>query len=132
MNYERLYIFRFSAKAFLVALLIFCIEVLIATKLKHIFFVRAYLGDVFVVMLIYFFVRAFVEIDSRKLIVGIFVFACLVEVLQYFQFAELLGFQHNRLMMIVLGNSFSWGDILCYFIGCSALFIGHKNRQKTE
>ena len=97
-------------------------EILIATKLKNIFFVRAYLGDVFVVMLIYYFIKAFINFESVKLIIGIFIFSYLIEVLQYFKFAELLGFQGNPVMMTVLGNSFSWIDILCYFTGCVILF----------
>ncbi|MNT40262.1 hypothetical protein D3C72_1765670 [compost metagenome] len=115
--------FKFSLKNFLIAIAIFLVEVLIATKLKDWFFVRAYLGDVFVVMLMYYFIKAFFDFEPIKLIIGIFIFSCLIEFLQYFHFAEVLGFKDNRLMMIVLGNSFSWLDILCYFAGCVILFL---------
>lgn len=115
--------FKFDYKNLLIAVFIFLIEVLIATKLKDIFFVRAYLGDVIVVMLIYYFIKAFFKIESTKLIVGIFIFSCLIETLQHFKFAEVLGFQKNPIMMTVLGNSFSWVDILCYFTGCIILFL---------
>nr|WP_133945173.1 DUF2809 domain-containing protein [Epilithonimonas xixisoli] len=122
--------FKFNLKNFLIAVAIFLVEVLIATKLKDWFFVRAYLGDVFVVMLMYYFIKAFIEINSTKLIVGIFIFSCLIEFAQYFHFAELLGFKDNRLMMIVLGNSFSWIDILCYFAGCVILFLLTKIKSE--
>ena len=124
--------FKFSLKNFLIANAIFLIEVLIGTKLKDWFFVRAYLGDVFVVMLMYYFIKAFLEINSTKLIVGIFIFSCLIEFAQYFHFAELLGFKDNRLMMIVLGNSFSWIDILCYFAGCVILFLITKIKSEQK
>lgn len=114
---------KFSFKYFLIAIVIFLIEVLIATKLKDWFFVRAYLGDVFVVMLMYYFIKSFFDFEPVKLIIGIFIFSCLIELLQYFHFGELLGFKDNRLMMIILGNSFSWIDILCYFAGCVILFL---------
>lgn len=78
---------KFNYKNFLIAILIFLTEVLIATKLKNIFFVRAYLGDVLVVMLLYFFVRAFIKINPIKLITGIFIWSCMIECLQYFHFA---------------------------------------------
>lgn len=117
---------KFDYKNFLIAVLIFLIEILIATKLKDIFFVRAYLGDVFVVMLMYYFIKAFFDFNSTKLIVGIFIFSCLIEFAQYFHFGELMGFKDNRVMMIILGNSFSWGDILCYFLGCLILFLLSK------
>lgn len=114
---------KFNLKYFLIAIGIFLIEVLIATKLKDWFFVRAYLGDVFVVMLMYYFIKAFLDFEPVKLIIGIFIFSCLIEFLQYFHFAEVLGFKDKRLMMIVLGNSFSWLDILCYFAGCVVLLL---------
>lgn len=114
---------KFNLKYFLIAIAIFFIEVLIATKLKDWFFVRAYLGDVFVVMLMYYFIKAFFNINSTKLIIGVFIFSCLIEFAQYFHFGELMGFKDNRVMMIILGNSFSWIDILCYFAGCVILFL---------
>jgi len=117
---------KFDYKNFLIAVLIFLIEILIATKLKDIFFIRAFLGDVFVVMLMYYFIKAFFDFNSKKLIVGIFIFSCLIEFAQYFHFAEFMGLKENRVMMIVLGNSFSWLDILCYFAGCVVLFLISK------
>lgn len=126
--------FKFSLKNLLIAIAIFLVEILIATKLKDWFFVRAYLGDVFVVMLMYYFIKAFLDFEPVKLIIGIFIFSCLIEFLQYFHFAEVLGFKDNRLMMIVLGNSFSWLDILCYFTGCVVLFLieGQAYRPKVS
>ncbi|MCD9854276.1 DUF2809 domain-containing protein [Epilithonimonas sp. JDS] len=123
---------KFNLKHFLIAVTIFIVEVLIATKLKDIFFVRAYLGDVFVVMLLYYFIKAFFNLNPTKLIIGIFVFSCLIEFLQYFHFGELLGFKDNRIMMIVLGNSFSWIDILCYFAGCVILFLIEANFYRPK
>lgn len=114
---------KFNIKYFLIAIAIFLLEVLIATKFKDWFFVRAYLGDVFVVMLMYYFIKAFFDFNSTKLFIGIFIFSCLIEFAQYFHFGELLGFKDNRIMMIILGNSFSWIDILCYFAGCVVLYI---------
>lgn len=114
---------RFSLKNLMIALIIFIVEVLIATVFKDILFVRAYLGDVFVVMLMYYFVKAFVIINPTKLIIGLVVFSFIIEFLQYFHFGELLGFKDNKLVMIVLGNSFSWIDILCYLVGGIVLYL---------
>jgi len=122
--------FKFSYKNLIISILIFIVEVLIATKFKDWFFVRAYLGDVFVVMLMYYFIKAFLDINSTKLIIGIFIFSCLIEFAQYFHFGELIGFKDNQLMMIILGNSFSWLDILCYFAGCVMLFLIEKIRSE--
>ncbi|WP_312297394.1 DUF2809 domain-containing protein [Chryseobacterium sp.] len=122
---------QFSLKYLLLTIFIFLVEVLIATKLKDIFFVRAYLGDVIVVMLLYTFVKTFVKINDQKLILGILIFSFLVEFAQYFNIAEKLGFRPGSLMYIVIGNSFSWVDILCYAVGCLLLFLLVR-MKKTE
>lgn len=119
---------KLSLKYLLLTVFIFLIEVLIATVLKDIFFVRAYLGDAIVVILLYTFVKSFILIDNQKLILGIFIFSCMVEFAQYFNIAEKLGFQPGSLMYIVIGNSFSWIDILCYAAGCLVLYIWVKYR----
>ncbi|MGV4414814.1 ribosomal maturation YjgA family protein [Chryseobacterium sp. T1] len=114
---------KFSLKNLIIALIIFVVEVLIATTFKDIFFVRAYLGDVFVVMLMYYFVKAFVIINPTKLIIGLVIFSFIIEFLQYFHFGELLGLKDNKVAMIVLGNSFSWIDIICYLVGGIILYL---------
>lgn len=117
----------FSYKFLLITIIIFLIEVSIATVFKNIVWLRSYFGDVLVVILIYTFILSFFEIKNKSLLnLGIFIFACLIEFAQYFHFAELLGFQDNKIAMIVLGNSFSWIDIFCYAIGSFCIFIFHK------
>ncbi|WP_294250628.1 DUF2809 domain-containing protein [uncultured Chryseobacterium sp.] len=114
---------QFSSTYFLVTVILFLGEVLIATKIKDIFFVRAYLGDVIVVILIYTFIKTVLAVRrNQRLILGIFLFSCFVEVMQYFHLAEHLGFPEGSLMYIVIGNSFSWIDILCYAAGCLLLY----------
>ncbi len=114
---------KIKPKYLLLTILIFLVEVLIATVLKNIFFIRAYLGDVIVVILLYTFVKSFFTVNDTKLILGIFAFSCVVEFAQYFNIAEKLGFQPGSLMYIVIGNSFSWVDIACYAVGCLLLYL---------
>jgi hypothetical protein len=125
--------YQFNYKYFTATILIFLIEVLIATKLKNIFFVRAYLGDVIVVVLMYTFIKSFIKIkNNQKLILGILIFSFLVELAQYFNIAEKLGFQPGNLMYIVIGNSFSWIDILCYAVGCLMVSIFVKITESKK
>lgn len=126
--------FQFHYQYFLTTVFIFLIEVLIATVLNHMFFIRAYLGDVIVVMLIYTFIKSFFKIQHDiKLILGILIFSFTVEFAQYFNIAERLGFQPGSILYIMVGNSFSWLDMLCYAIGCLLLFLFVKTtgRQNT-
>ena len=119
--------FRFSLKYFLLSLLIFIIEVVIATILKDWYFVRAFVGDILVVVLVYMLINSFFDCRNKnKLLFFVFVFAVFVEMLQYFKLAEKLGFQKGSPAYIIIGNYFSWEDILCYAIGCLSVFFINK------
>lgn len=107
----------FYLTAFLVLLVI---EVLIALFV-HDRFVRPYLGDVIVVMVVYCFVRIWIPERFRFMPLWVFLFAVFVEVLQYVRIVEILGVQDNAFLRTVIGTSFSWGDILCYAVGCLVL-----------
>jgi len=99
------------------ALILFGIEVLIATQLRSYRFIRGSLGDFLVVMLVYSAVKAVRPIAPRALGVGVFLFAASIELGQYFHVADLLGFRRGSIASIVLGNSFSMDDLLMYLLG---------------
>lgn len=122
--------YSFQFRYFVLAIAVFLTEVLIATIFKDIYFVRAFLGDVLVVVLLYFFVLSFYKVERKEvLLLGIFIFSVMIEVAQYFKIAEILGFQEGSVMYIVVGNYFSWGDIVCYAVGCLAMWGIEKARQ---
>ena len=103
-------------------LVLLAIEVLIALFV-HDDFVRPYVGDMLVVVVIYAFVRIFVPKKCRLLPLWIFLFAILVEVLQYFEIVRLLGLSNNRFMSVLIGSTFDWKDIACYAAGCGLLAL---------
>ena len=72
-------------------LVIFCIEVLIALYVRD-RFIRPYVGDMLVVVLVYSFVRIFLPTGIPRMPFYVFLFACFVEVLQYFQDAFSLSY----------------------------------------
>ena len=104
-------------------LLLLIIEILIALFV-HDRFVRPYIGDVLVVMVLYFLVRVFLPEGCRWLPFIIFIFATGVEFLQYFNLVELLGLSDNRFMRTLLGAVFDFKDIVCYGVGCAVLQLG--------
>ena len=119
---------KFNKKYALWALALLGIEFLIATIFSRIGFIRGYIGDVLVVILLYCLVLSVVKVRNKsKLIGAIFLFAVLVEVLQYFGVATYLGFTKGSLGYIILGNHFSWGDILSYATGCLILQLTTRN-----
>lgn len=107
---------RFHHTFFFLTLMLLVAEVLIALFVND-SFVRPYLGDVLVVMLIHCFLRTFLKTDARIVSIVVLAFAFLVELLQYLDLITVLGWQHSRLARTVLGTSFSWADLLCYLVG---------------
>lgn len=106
---------------------VFIIEAIIAVFI-HDNFIRPYLGDVLVVVLIYCFIRTFVRNDIKLLPLYIFSFAILAEVGQYFNLAELLGLNDYKIARIMIGSTFDIKDIACYFVGCTGLFLYEKSK----
>jgi len=99
---------------------LFIVEVMIALFM-HDKIIRPFGGDVIVVSVVYFFVRSFIPVKIRLLPLYVFIFAVIIETLQYFNFIELIGLENIRLFRVVLGTSFSWIDIGCYALGCVPL-----------
>lgn len=92
-------------------------EVLIALFVND-NFIRPYLGDILVVVLIYTFIRIFVPESLKLLPLYVFIFAAGIEVLQYFQIVKILGLENNTFFRVVIGSVFDWKDIMCYAVGC--------------
>ena len=102
---------------------IFCsllaIEICIALFV-HDAFIRPYVGDMLVTLLLCCMARMVVPDKVRLLPVFVFLFAACVEIGQYFDIVALLGLEDNRIISITLGRTFSWLDLGCYAVGCVA------------
>jgi hypothetical protein len=109
-------------KHLLIALVVFIAEILVATVFSPVRFVRSCLSDFLVVILLYHLVKAFRPVSPLPLAIAVFLFSCLVEASQYFHLADALGLRRGSLASILLGTSFSWIDILMYFLGCVTSF----------
>ena len=112
-------------------LLLLAVEVFIGLFV-HDGFVRPFIGDVLVVILIYSFIRIFIPKKARLLPLYIFIFSVAVEVLQYLKIVEALGLQDNAFMSTIIGTSFDIRDILCYFVGCAICGIWELVRYKKS
>ncbi|MCU0525397.1 MAG: DUF2809 domain-containing protein [Elainella sp. Prado103] len=112
----------FYPKYFYYAILLFVTEVYIALFFND-RIIRHWVGDVLVILLIYCFLRTFWKIRVTPAIVGVFGFACGIEVLQAFDLVGRLGLRHNRLVATVLGTTFDWKDILAYALGAAIVLV---------
>jgi DNA integrity scanning protein DisA with diadenylate cyclase activity len=108
--------FRFNRTYLILAVILFFIEVYIALYV-HDAIVRPYVGDLLVVILIYCFVKAFVNTPPLKTAMGVLIFAYIVELSQYLKLIKLLGLEKSRLANMIIGNSFEWIDMIAYTLG---------------
>lgn len=123
--------FTFRKKYVLWAVVLFIIEVLIARYLQDPI-IRPYGGDFLVVILVYCVVRGLIHVPVLPAAIGSLVFAYLVESLQYGNLVELLGLQHHRLALLVLGHQFEWLDMLAYTLGTALVLVLERPWQQKE
>ena len=102
-----------------------CVELCIALFVRD-DFVRPYIGDVLVTVLLCCLCRIGVPKGVPALPAYVFLFAALVEAAQYIDVVKLLGWEDNAILSTLIGRTFSWADILCYGVGCVAFWAAEK------
>lgn len=120
----------FNKKYFYFTIILFLIEVCIAVFVNE-NFIRPFIGDVLVVILLYCLAKSFWKIPSSILALLVFVFACIIEILQYFNFVNILGLQNYKILAIALGNTFDWKDIIAYAIGAITVVLLENKISRT-
>ena len=116
---------KFNGSYFLLAILLFIIEALIALFI-HDNFIRPYFGDFLVVILVYCFLKSFLVVSPTKTAIAVLVFAYGIEILQYYNFVERLGLGHSTFARVILGSSFEWIDIVTYTLGVITILVAEK------
>ncbi|GAB4093911.1 ribosomal maturation YjgA family protein [Flaviaesturariibacter terrae] len=121
---------RFHRRYFLLAILLFIVEVLIALYVRD-WLIRPYGGDYLVVILLYCGVRSFLDAAPWKIALAVLLFAYGIETLQYFRIVQRLGLSHNVLARTVIGTGFEWLDLLAYTLGvATVLLLEYRSHRK--
>lgn len=125
-NFEIMSLFKFSLKYFLLTLLLLGTEICIALFVDD-HFIRPFVGDYLVVILIYTLIKSFFNFSVLKTAFGVLIFSFVIEFLQYLELVSFLGLEKNTFARIIIGTSFSWYDLICYTSGIlTVLFIEQK------
>jgi hypothetical protein len=118
--------FRFHWKYFLLTIILLGVEVFIALFIND-RIIRPHIGDLLVVILIYCFVKSFLNISVWTAAISVLIFSYLVEILQYFEVVKLLGLAHSHSARVIIGTTFNWIDIWAYTAGILiVLFIENR------
>ena len=122
---------HFNKTYFGLTMLLFITEVLIALYV-HDNFIRPYIGDVLVVILIYCFIKSFLKLKVLTAVVLVLLFSFGIETLQYLNIVEKLRLENNTIARTVIGTSFSWMDILSYVAGLIIVLVVEKSIKKNQ
>jgi len=121
----------FNRQYFYLTVLLFLIEVAIAVFFDD-QFIRPFVGDMLVVILIYSFVRTFWKIKANVAALSVLVFACFIEGLQYLNLIDKLGWRQYKVLAIILGTTFDWKDILAYVLGTTIILAWENRAPKRQ
>ena len=105
------------------SVVLFAIEIIIGIFATG--WIRNYLGDVLVVVLLYTIFRTISPDKPDKWFVipsAILLFSFVVELLQLWGFCDRFGIT-NPLLRIIIGTGFSYVDLACYTIGLIPCYI---------
>lgn len=112
-------------------LLLLGIEIYIAENV-HDGFIRPYVGDVLVVILLCCLLRVIWPNGIKYLPLYVFLFAVFIEILQGIGISSLPFIRENKSLYIALGSVFDLSDILCYAVGCALIYISENCRWRKD
>lgn len=107
MNINLKYVYAFAT--------LLIIELVIGLYV-HDAFVRPYVGDILVILLMYTFIRGIVQKHIKFLPIYLFIFSVIIELAQYYHIVNVLHLQSSKVLSTVIGTSFDIKDIICYLI----------------
>ncbi|MGF1727762.1 DUF2809 domain-containing protein [Photobacterium nomapromontoriensis] len=123
--------FRFSFSHLLISMLLLLVLVFIALFVQD-SFIRPTLGDVLVVVWLYFVIASMVNLPSNIIACATVFLAFSVEVSQYLRLGPLLGLESGSPLSIILGATFDWMDLVAYSVGGVVCLLLGAKQQKTK
>lgn len=119
-----------STRHFLITILLFATETAIA-YFHFNSFIRGFLGDTLVILLLYSFLKIFIRNQVLKTAISVLAFAYVVELLQLLNIAEKLNI-HSEILLTIIGSVFDWRDLIAYTLGFLVILLIEKKIIKHE
>ncbi len=113
-----------SIKHLLATCILFTVEIAIA-YFHFNPFIRGFLGDVLVILLLYSFLKIFIRNNIFKTAIFVLAFAYFVELLQFFKLAEKFNIQ-SEILLTLIGSVFDFYDLVAYSIGFLLILLIEK------
>lgn len=113
---------KFNKTYFILFLVLFVTEALIAIYLKE-GFIRHTFGDFLAVIMLYCFLKSFLIIRPIIMILIVLAISFVIELLQLTSFLEWLNLQDNVYAKTMLGSTFHFIDLVAYTLGMIFIII---------
>lgn len=125
--------FRFQPKFFILNIILLSILIFIAMYVRD-RFIRPFLGDVLVVIWLYAFLKSWLTLSTPKVAFFVLIFACSLELGQYFNLVAILGMEHIKVARIIIGSTYDPLDLVAYFLGWIVIMTGNwfNKRRLSE
>ncbi len=123
--------FTFNKRYLYASIVLLAIELFIGFYVND-RFVRPYVGDFLVVILLYTMLKIFWNASVKFVAYSVLVFSFVLEILQYFKLVDLLGLGHIKIARILIGTSFAWEDLLAYFLGIMTVLWFEGKNENTK
>lgn len=121
----------FFKSYFVLTVFLFTAEFIIGADV-HDAIIRPYGGDFLVVILLYCFIKSFINTPVLKTAGAVLLVAYLVEVSQYFNLLNVLGLANSTLARVLLGTCFSFTDLLAYTLGIILVLFVENVRYSVK
>ena len=121
---------KFSKNYFLIAILLFIIEILIVKYATG--FIRHTIGDYLAVMFVYTLIKSFFKIAIEKAAIITLVISYIIEFLQLSDLQNLYPSEYTKTFKLILGTSFSIGDLVAYTLGVITIYLIENYFKKAK
>ena len=113
-----------KTKYFIWTIALFIVELLIVQTDG---FVRNTLGDFFAVILLYCLIRSFFSFKVLQTAIITLIMAFTIEFTQLSSLSESQIFKRFPILKLLLGSTFSWGDLITYSLGITVVILIEKH-----
>lgn len=111
-----------------ISILLLIVEIIIAIFVND-QFIRPIFGDYLASILLFYMIATFSKLSENKIALITLLISYTIAILQYIHILELLHLDKIKILKIVLGNSFSWTDMLAYTLGILTVILIHNFKK---
>ena len=112
----------------IISCILLLIETIIAIFVNDQFF-RPVFGDYLAAIVVFYLLATFLKMKLNKIALLTLAVSYLIEFLQYTHILELLHLNKIKILNILLGNTFSWTDMLAYTLGILTVLLIHNYKK---